>query len=187
MNEEVAFYLEAAREGMQHVYDHLEKELTHIRAGKASPAMLSDIKVEYYGISTPLNQLATVKALDAKTLVITPFEKALVAEIEKSIFQANLGITPQNDGELVRIVIPPTTEDRRRELVKKSKVHGEDAKVSVRNNRRDAIHGVKDLVKEGLSEDLGKDAEDDIQGLTNKFSGMIDKLLHAKEEEIMTV
>ena len=187
MNEEVAFYIESAKEGMQHAYDHLEKDLTKIRAGKASPDMLSGIKIEYYGIITPINQLATIKSLDAKTLIITPFEKAICQDIEKSIFQANMGITPQNDGELIRIVLPPTTEERRVELVKKAKAHGEDAKISIRNTRRDANDGIKDLVKDGLSEDMGKGAEGSIQELTKQFSDKVDKLLVAKEEEIMRV
>ncbi len=187
MNEEVAFYIDAAKESMQNTLVHLEDELTKIRAGKASPAMLNGIKVEYYGSMTALNQLATVKTLDAKTLVITPFEKPLLQEIEKAIFQANLGITPQNDGDFIRLVLPPTTEERRRDLVKQSKGHGEHSKVSIRNARKEANDAIKELVKEGLSEDLGKDAENNIQNLTNTYSKKIDELLSLKEEEIMTV
>ncbi len=185
--EEVKFYLDAAKEGMDHAYKHLEQELTKIRAGKANPEMLSGLKVEYYGMMTPINQVASIKSLDAKTLIITPFEKSILQEIEKSIFQANLGFTPQNDGETIRIVLPPTTEERRRELVKNAKAFGEDAKVSLRNARKEANDGIKDLVKEGLSEDQGKDAESDIQNLTNQFASKIDILIDAKEKEVMTV
>lgn len=187
MNEEIAFYLDAAKEAMDHAYEHLESELTKIRAGKASPDMLNGIRVEYYGAMTPINQLATIKNLDAKTLVITPFEKGTLQDIERAIFQANLGMTPQNDGDFIRIVMPPTTEDRRRELVKKAKAFGEDAKVSLRNARRDANDGVKELVKEGLSEDQGKDGESKIQDITNAYTTKIDKLVDAKEKEIMTI
>ncbi|MCP4122076.1 MAG: ribosome recycling factor [Bacteroidetes bacterium] len=188
MNEEIAFYLEAAAEGMKHAYDHLELELTKIRAGKVSPDMLSLIRVEYYGTATPLNQLATIKTLDAKTLIITPFDKAMLAEIEKGIFHANIGMTPMNDGELIRIVMPPTTEERRMELVKKAKSHGEDAKVSIRTARKEANEGVRDLVKEhSISEDAEKNAEMDIQDMTNKWSHKVDELMSAKEKEIMTV
>lgn len=187
MNEDVKFYLDAAREAMEHAYGHLEQELTKIRTGKATPDMLSSVRVEYYGSSTPINQLATIKSLDAKTLIITPFEKGLLAEIEKGIFHANIGLTPQNDGEVIRIVMPPTTEDRRRELVKKARHFGEEAKVSIRNARREANEGIKELVKDGISEDMGKNAEIDIQEMTDNFSKMIDKLLDAKDHEIMTI
>lgn len=187
MNEEIAFYIDAAKESMNHAYAHLEKELTKIRAGKASPDMLSGLKVEYYGMATPINQVASVKTIDAKTLVVTPFEKAVLQEIEKSIFQANMGFTPMNDGETIRIVLPPTTEERRRELVKNAKALGEDAKVSLRNARREANDGIKDLVKDGLSEDAGKGAEGSIQTLTNDYAAKIDKLIAAKELEVMKV
>jgi len=188
MNEEIAFYLEAAEDSMKHAYDHLEAELTKIRAGKVSPDMLSLVRVEYYGASTPLNQLAAIKTLDAKTLIITPFDKSMLSEIEKGIFQANIGMTPMNDGEMIRIVMPPTTEERRRELVKKAKAHGEDTKVSVRSARKEANEGVRDLIKEhSISEDAEKNAEMDIQEMTNKWSKKVDILLAAKEKEIMTV
>ncbi|MCB0501798.1 MAG: ribosome recycling factor [Bacteroidetes bacterium] len=187
MNEEVAFYLDSAKESMQQAYEHLEYELTKIRAGKASPDMLAGLKVEYYGMATPINQVASIKTTDAKTLVVIPFEKGILQDIERSIFQANLGFTPQNDGESIRIILPPTTEERRRSLAKNVKAHGEDAKVSLRNARKEANDGIKELVKDGLSEDLGKTAEHNIQDLTDSFTAKIDKLVAAKEKEVMTV
>lgn len=187
MNEEVEIYLDEARTSMAGALNHLENELTRIRAGKASPDMLSGLKVMYYGMETPINQACTIKSLDARTLVISPFEKGLIGEIEKAIFQANLGVTPQNDGEVIRLILPPTTEERRRDLVKNSKAYGEQAKVSIRNVRKDANEGIRDLVKEGLSEDEGKSAEDEIQTLTNSYIKKVDDLLAKKEVEIMTV
>jgi ribosome recycling factor len=187
MNEEVEIYLDEARTSMAGALNHLENELTRIRAGKASPDMLSGLKVTYYGMETPINQACTIKSLDARTLVISPFEKGLIGEIEKAIFQANLGVTPQNDGEVIRLILPPTTEERRRDLVKNSKAYGEQAKVSIRNVRKDANEGIRDLVKEGLSEDEGKSAEEEIQTLTNNYIKKVDDLLAKKEVEIMTV
>lgn len=187
MNEEIAFYLEAAKESMQHAYDHLEDELTKIRAGKITPDMLKGIMVEYYGTATAINQLASIKTLDARTLIITPFEKGVLPDIEKAIFQANIGMTPQNDGELIRIIMPPTTEERRLELVKKARALGEDAKVSVRNARKEANEGIRSLGDEGASEDMIKNGEIDIQAVTDSFGKKIDILLDAKEQEVMTV
>ncbi len=187
MSEEVKFYLDETKEGMQQAYLHLEEELVKIRAGKASPSMLNGLTIDYYGSQTPLNQVAVIKTLDAKTLVITPFEKGIIQDIEKSIFQANLGVTPQNDGDIIRIVLPPMTEERRRELVKHAKQYGEIAKISLRNTRKESNEAIRDLVKEGVSEDLGKNAEIDIQALTDAFTKKIDALLEAKEAEIMKV
>jgi ribosome recycling factor len=187
MNEELEFYLDEAKEAMNLAYRHLETELTRIRAGKASPDMLGDLRIEYYGSMTLITQLATIKAIDARTIVVSPFERKTLQDIERSIFQANLGVTPQNDGEIIRIVMPPTTEERRRELVKKAKAFGEDAKVSLRNARKEAMVGIKQLVKDGLSEDEGKDAENKVQDLVNAFTAKIDKLNEAKEKEIMTI
>ena len=187
MSEEVEFYLAETKESMQHAYSHLEDELVKIRAGKASPSMLNGLTIEYYGSQTPLNQVSVVKTLDAKTLVITPFEKGIIQDIEKAIFQANLGVTPQNDGDLIRIVLPPTTEERRRDLVKQARHHGENAKISIRNARKDANEAIRDLVKGGASEDVGKNAEIDIQDLTDTYTKKIDALLDAKEAEIMKV
>ena len=158
-----------------------------MRAGKASPDMVSGITVEYYGSPTPINQVASVKLLDARTLVIVPFERKMIADVERAIFQSNIGITPQNDGENIRLTVPPMTEERRRELVKQSKNHGEQTKIVVRNARKDGNEMIKDLVKNGLSEDIGKDSEEKIQSLTNEYNAKVDKMLVVKEEEIMTI
>lgn len=166
---------------------HLESELAKIRAGKASPAMLDGIMVDYYGNPTPLNQAANVSVLDARTISIQPWEKAMLQPIEKGIMAANIGITPQNDGNTIRLFLPPLTEERRKELVKKCNGEGEHSKVSIRNIRRDAIEQVKKLQKDGVSEDECKDAEKNIQDLTDKFIALVDKHLQAKEKEIMAV
>lgn len=187
MNEDVQLYLGEALSSMEGALKHLDNELIRIRAGKASPDMLNGLKISYYGVDTPIHQACTVKSLDARTLVITPYEKKIIGEIEKAIFQANLGVTPQNDGEVIRLILPPTTEERRRDLVKNAKAYGENAKVSIRNVRKDANEGIRDLVKDGLSEDEGKSAEDEIQSLTNNFIKKVDDLLVSKEIEIMTV
>ena len=187
MTEEVKFYLDDAEEHMQKAIQHLEEELTKVRAGKASPAMLNGIYVDYYGVNTPLQQVANVNVQDAKTLIIKPWEKGMLDPIEKAIMKANIGVTPQNDGELIRIVLPPMTEERRRELVKSVKAIGENSKVSIRSIRRDAIHHIKELQKEGTSEDMVKRGEDEVQALTDKYSSEVDKHLVAKEKEIMHV
>ena len=187
MSEDVEMILADTQEMMKKALDHLEVELQKIRAGKASPDMLSGIMVEYYGVPTNLNQVANVKVADARSLLITPYEKKSIADIERAIFQANLGITPQNDGENIRINLPPLTEERRRDLVKMAKSQGEHSKVSVRNIRKDANEMIRSLVKDGLSEDLGKDAEDEIQHLTNTYNTKIDNHLETKEKEIMTI
>lgn len=166
---------------------HLETELAKIRAGKASPAMLDGIMVDYYGNPTPLNQAANVSVLDARTISIQPWEKAMLQPIEKGIMAANIGITPQNDGNTIRLFLPPLTEERRKELVKKCNGEGEHSKVSIRNIRRDAIEQVKKLQKDGVSEDECKDAEKNIQDLTDKYIALVDKHLQAKEKEIMAV
>ena len=166
---------------------HLESELAKIRAGKASPAMLDGIMVDYYGNPTPLNQAANVSVLDARTISIQPWEKSMLQPIEKGIMAANIGITPQNDGNTIRLFLPPLTEERRKELVKKCNGEGEHAKVSIRNIRRDAIEQVKKLQKDGVSEDECKDAEKNIQDLTDKYIALVDKHLQAKEKEIMAV
>ncbi len=185
--EDVRMYIEEAKEAMDNAIDHLQKELATIRAGKASPSMLNGIMVPYYGSPTPLNQIANVGTSDSKTIVIQPWEKSMVAPIEKAIFEANLGVTPQNDGEVVRINIPPLTEERRKELVKRAKSLGEDAKVSIRNARREAMEEIKKAVKEGYPEDAGKRKEDKIQELTNQYGEKVDKLIENKEEDIMTI
>ena len=166
---------------------HLGQELVKIRAGKASPAMLSGLFVSYYGTDTPLPQVANVTAADARSLIIQPWEKSMLAPIEKAIFEANLGVTPQNDGEIIRINIPPLTEERRRDLVKQAKAFGEDAKVSIRNVRRDAMDTIKKAVKEGYPEDAGKRAEDKVQQMTDNHIKRIEQNIDAKEKDIMTI
>jgi ribosome recycling factor len=166
---------------------HLEVELSKIRAGKASPSMLQSVTVDYYGTPTPLQQVANVNTLDSRTLTIQPWEKAMLDEIMKGIVNANLGFAPQNNGESLLITVPPLTEERRRDLVKRAKAEAENAKVSVRNHRKDAIDMVKGLKDDGLSEDLQKDAESEIQNITNTYSDKIDALVEVKEKDIMTI
>ncbi|MCB0514882.1 MAG: ribosome recycling factor [Chitinophagales bacterium] len=187
MIEEVKKVLNETQEHMDAALDHLERQLTQIRAGKASPAMLDGVMVTYYGNLTPLSQVANVSALDARTLMIKPWERNMIQEVEKGIFAANIGLTPQNDGETIRLNIPPTTEERRRDLVKQSKSEGEHAKVSVRNIRKHANETMKKLHKDGLSDDLFKKSEIDIQKLTDDYIVKIDKHIAAKETEIMHV
>jgi len=166
---------------------HLEAELIKIRAGKANPQMFDGLMVDYYGAPVPINQVANISVMDARTLSIQPWEKNMVQPIEKAIIGANMGVTPQNDGVLIRIFMPPLTEERRRELVKKCQGEGENCKVAVRNIRRDAIEQVKKLQKNGLSEDVCKDAENGIQQLTDKHITLVETHLAAKEKEIMSV
>jgi len=187
MNEEIDFILDSTKEAMQNAIAHLEKKLLNIRAGKASPAMLGSVMVEYYGSPTPLNQVGNVSTPDARTITVQPFEKSLIQEIEKGIMVANLGFNPMNNGESVIINIPPLTEERRRDLVKQAKAEAEDSKVGVRNDRKNANNEIKKLEKEGLSEDLAKNTEVDIQELTDTFIKKIDQMLSVKETEIMTV
>lgn len=187
MEEEVQLILDDTKDAMFKALKHLEEELRKVRAGKASPDMLQGIMVEYYGMPTPIQQVANVKLLDARTILITPFEKKIINDIERAIFQSNIGITPQNDGENIRLSVPPMTEERRRDLVKQSKNHGEQSKIVIRNARKDGNEMIKDLVKDGLSEDIGKDAENSIQQLTNEYNTKVDKMLQVKEEEILTI
>lgn len=179
--------LENTSSTMNKAISHLESELTKIRAGKANPGMLDGIMVDYYGNPTPLNQVANISILDARTISLQPWEKSMLQPIERGIMAANIGITPQNDGVNIRLFLPPLTEERRRELVKKCNGEGENAKISVRNIRRDAIEQIKKLQKDGTSEDACKDAEKDIQETTDKFIALVDKHLAAKEKEIMAV
>ena len=172
---------------MEHSLEHLETELTKIRAGKASPDMVSGLLVDYYGTQTPMNQVGSVTNADTKTLVIQPWEKSMLAAIEKAIFEANLGVTPQNDGEVVRLTIPPLTEDRRHDLVKRAKSLGEDAKVSVRSARHKVMDKIKKAVKDGYPEDMGKRKEDEAQNLTNTYTKRIDQAIENKEKDIMTI
>jgi len=166
---------------------HLESELTKIRAGKATPTMLDGIMVDYYGNPTQLSQVANISILDARTISIQPWEKSMLQPIEKGIMAANIGITPQNDGVNIRLFLPPLTEERRKELVKKCNGEGENAKISVRNIRRDAIEQIKKLQKDGVSEDECKSAEITVQETTDKFIALVDKHLVSKEKEIMSV
>jgi ribosome recycling factor len=166
---------------------HLEAELVKIRAGKATPAMLDGIMAEYYGNPTPINQVANVTALDARTITVQPWEKNMLSVIERAIGAANIGINPQNDGVQIRLFLPPLTEERRKEMVKKCNAEGEHTKVAVRNIRRDGIEDIKKLEKDGLSEDAAKDAEAAVQDTTNRYITLIEKYLAAKEKEIMAV
>lgn len=182
--DEVEFILEEAKEGMEKAISHLKKQLSNIRAGKANPSMLGSVMVEYYGAQTPLQQVANVNTPDARTLSIQPFEKSLIQEIERGIMLANLGFNPMNNGESVIINVPPLTEERRKQLSKQAKAEAEDAKVGVRNDRKQANQELKKLE---ISEDLKKSAENDIQELTDSFIERIDNILANKEKEIMTV
>ena len=187
MTEDVSLTLEIAEDSMQKAINHLEAELVKIRAGKANPQMLDGIVVDYYGSPTPINQVGNISVLDARTLTIQPWEKNMLQPIERAIIASNIGINPQNDGNLIRLFLPPLTEERRRELVKRCHAEGEHAKVGIRNARRDAIESIKKLQKSGLSEDAAKDAESDVQELTNKYIALVDKHLTAKEKEIMAI
>jgi len=172
---------------MKKAIDHFEAELTKIRAGKASPNMLDGIVVDYYGNPTPIGQVGNISVMDARTITIQPWEENMLQPIERSIIAANIGINPQNDGNLIRLFLPPLTEERRKELVKRTNVEGEHAKIAVRNIRRDAIEQIKRLQKDGLSEDAAKDGENEIQEITNNYILLVDKHLAAKEKEIMAV
>jgi ribosome recycling factor len=187
MNEEVQFYIDEAQEGMDKAIHHLQVELAKIRAGKASTAMLDGIRAEYYGALTPLSQIASVNTPDPRTLVIQPWEKSALNAIEKAIINSNLGLNPSNDGTMIRINVPPLTEERRRDLVKRTKGEGETAKVSVRNIRRDANEAIKKLQKDGVPEDMVKDGEAKVQQITDKYIAKVDEVLAQKEKEIMTV
>ena len=187
MSEEVSLTLELAEDSMKKAISHLEAELIKIRAGKANPQMLDGIVVDYYGAPTPIAQVGNISVLDARTLSIQPWEKNMLQPIERAIIAANIGINPQNDGVNIRLFLPPLTEERRRELVKRCQGEGEHTKVAIRNIRRDAIEGIKKLQKNGLSEDAAKDAEADAQEITNRFIVVVDKHLTAKEKEIRAV
>ncbi len=187
MSDDLELILEDAQDSMQKAISHLESELIKIRAGKANPQMLDGLTVDYYGSPTPMNQVANVSVLDARTLTIQPWEKNMLQPLERAIIAANLGVTPQNDGNIIRLFMPPLTEERRKEFVKKANVEGEHSKVAVRNIRRDAIEHIKKLQKEGLSEDLTKDAEKRMQETTDRYITLVEKHLGTKEKEIMAV
>jgi len=179
--------IDAAREKMQGAVTYLDEDLKTYRAGKANPAVFNNVVVNYYGTMTPIPQVASISTPDAKTMLIQPWDRSLIRSVEKAIMDANLGFTPQNNGEVIRINIPAITEERRKELVKKARTAGENAKVAVRNARRDAIESLKKLQKEGLPEDTEKDFEDEVQKLTDTYSKKVEEILVAKEKEIMTV
>jgi ribosome recycling factor len=187
MTEELSMILDDASDSMKKAINHLEVELVKIRAGKANPQMLDGIVVDYYGSPTPIAQVANIAAVDARTLTIQPWEKNMLQPIERAIINSNLGINPQNDGVMIRMFLPPLTEERRRELVKKCNGEGEHSKVAIRSIRREAIEQIKKLQKDGLSEDAAKDAEKEVQELTDKHISLVEKHLAQKEKEIMAV
>lgn len=185
--EEIDFILDSTKESMEGSLMHLEKEFLNIRAGKATPAMLGGVKVDYYGAQTPLSQVANINTPDARTITVQPWEKNMLHPIEKAIMIANLGFNPMNNGDNIIINVPALTEERRRDLAKQAKAEAEDAKIGIRNARKDANTEIKKLEKDGMSEDVCKSAEDDVQNLTNSYIKKIDDLLAIKEAEIMKV
>lgn len=185
--EEIEFYLDHAREMMHKAVEHTQNALTKIRAGKAMPNMLDGIEVEYYGNMTPLNQVASVTTPDARTLIIKPWEKGIIAGIEKAIINSDLGLNPQNDGDIVRLNIPMPTEERRFNLVKQAKAECESGKISIRNVRKEVNDSLKKLEKDGVSEDLVKDAEATVQKITDAHTAKLDEILVKKEKDIMTL
>ena len=187
MTEELNMIFDDFKSSNEKTLVHLETELSKVRAGKASPGMLNGVMVEYYGSMTPLQQVANVNTMDARTIVVQPWEKPLLNDIAKGILNANLGLNPQSNGEQLIISVPPLTEERRRDLVKRAKSECENAKVGVRNHRKDAMDMIKDLKNDGLSEDLAKGAEEEVQQITNAFIKRIDDVLEIKEKDIMTV
>lgn len=184
---DVKTVLDSSKSLMEKAIDHLESELQKVRAGKASPIMLENVMVDYYGSKVPISNTASVNSQDARTLVIQPWEKTMLTPIEKAIQMANLGLNPQNDGVLIRIMVPPLTEERRKELTKTARNMGEDAKVAIRNLRKEAMEQVKKLLKDGLPEDSAKEAETKIQNLTDAHVTKVEKHIEQKEKEIMTV
>ena len=187
MIEKAKAVIDAAKDKMQGAVTYLDEDLKTYRAGKANPAVFNSVVVNYYGTMTPIPQVASISTPDAKTMLIQPWDRNLIHPVEKAIMDANLGFTPQNNGEVIRINIPALTEERRKELVKKARTAGENAKVGIRNARRDAIDTLKKLQKEGLPEDTEKDFEDEVQKCTDNFIKKIDEILAAKEKEVMTV
>ena len=187
MNEDLDFLLAEAEEKMGKSIAHLEKELVKIRAGKANPQMLDSVVVDYYGVPTKLSQMSNVNTPDPRNILVQPWEKNMLEPIEKAIQAANLGFNPQNDGTQIRITVPPLTEERRRDLVKKVKSEAENAKVGIRNARREVLDPGKKLEKEGVPEDEVKVFENSVQDLTNKFTEQVDKMVEGKEADIMTI
>lgn len=179
--------LDTTKASMEKAINHLESELQKVRAGKANPAMLENVMVDYYGSKVPISNTASINSQDARTLVIQPWEKSMLTPIEKAIQMANLGFNPQNDGVIIRIMVPPLTEERRRDLTKTAKSLGEEAKVGIRNTRKEAMEQIKKLQKDGLAEDAAKDGETKVQALTDQHVQKVDKHIEQKEKEIMTV
>lgn len=187
MQDQIDQIIKQAEEGMKKAIGHLESELAKIRAGKATPQILDGIVVDYYGSTVPISQVGNITVMDARTLNIQPWEKNMLQPIERAIIAANIGINPQNDGVNIRLFLPPLTEERRKELVKKSQAEGENSKVGIRSARRDGIEAIKKAQKDGLSEDASKDAETRVQQLTDSFIGLVEKHLASKEKEIMAI
>ncbi len=187
MTEESQMCLAEAKEGMEKTIHHLDKEFLHIRAGKATPSMLDSVMVDYYGTMTPLSQVANINTPDARQITVQPWEKSMLPVIEKAILNGNLGFNPQNNGEIIRVAVPPLTEERRRDLVKQAKAEAENAKVGIRNVRKSAMDFAKGLKDEGVSEDEIKTLEGKIQDLTNEYSKKVDELLTLKEKDIMSI
>lgn len=187
MDEELELIMDDAKEQMGKAIEHLDYELGKIRAGKANPRVLDDIKVEAYGAPTPLNQVANVSVPDPRTIAIKPWDKTMISHIERAIMAANIGLNPDNNGEVIRIMIPPLTEERRRDLAKQAKKTCEEAKIAIRNIRRDAIEEIKKLKKDGLGEDVQKDKEADVQKIHDTFIKKVDDMYVIKEKDIMTV
>ncbi|MEI6455236.1 MAG: ribosome recycling factor [bacterium] len=187
MHEEIEFCLEETKEGMQNAIVHLEKELQKIRAGKASPQMLDGVRIDYYGVMTPVDQTANISSPDARQIIVQPWDKSVIGLLEKAIMAANLGFNPKNEGEILRIVVPALTEERRRDLVKRARAEAENAKISIRNIRRNANETAKKLKKDGVPEDEVDKLEADIQKVTDDYTSKIDKILEIKEKDIMTV
>lgn len=187
MNEDVDLILEETKDRMQHALEHLEHELARLRAGRSNPALLDGITVDYYGVNSPLAQVSNINTPDPKTILIQPWEKSMLGTIEKAIMAANIGLMPVNNGEVIRINIPPLTEERRHQLVKQVRNEGETAKISVRNARKWANDELKQLLKDGLPEDLEKEAVENVQELTTSYSEKVDKVMAMKEKDVMTV
>lgn len=184
---DVTIIKQEAEEKMQMTLDFLDETFSRIRAGRANVHILDGIRVDYYGSTVPLSNVANINTPDAKTIVVQPWEKAMLKVVEKAIMDSDVGITPENNGEVIRLGIPPLTEERRKNLVKQTKQEAEDAKISIRNSRREAIDDVKKAVKDGLPEDMGKDAEAEVQKIHDKFVKKVDEMFAAKEKEILTV
>jgi ribosome recycling factor len=187
MNEEIELITEETKERMEKALEHLEHELARLRAGRSNPALLDGVTVDYYGVNSPLSQVSNINTPDPKTILIQPWEKTMLGTIEKAIMAANLGLTPVNNGEVIRISIPPLTEERRHQLVKQVRNEGETAKISIRSARKWANDELKSLLKEGLPEDEEKEASDSVQEMTHSYNAKIDKVMAMKEKDVMTV